>query len=68
MGLDGVEIVMSVDDSFAIELENSEAGKIVTPGQLIDLVMSKVALATSASCLTQRSFHSVRRFLIGTSP
>ena len=56
---------MCVEDSFAIEMGNSETEKIVTPGQLIELVMSKVALATSASCLTQRSFHFVRRFLIG---
>jgi acyl carrier protein len=42
MGLDGVEIVSEVEDAFGITIQDAEAAKTVTPGQLIDLVLTKV--------------------------
>jgi acyl carrier protein len=64
MGLDGVEIVMAVEDAFDITIENSEAEKCLTPRQLIELAMSKVATTTTEICLTHRSFNLLRRFLV----
>ena len=64
MGLDTVEIVMAVEEAFHIELNDSEAEKPHTPRQLIDLVLRKAAHANSDICLTQRSFHLLRRILI----
>jgi acyl carrier protein len=64
MGLDGVEIVMAVEDAFDITIENSEAEKCPTPGQLIELAMSKVATTTTQICLTHRSFNLLRGFLV----
>ena len=64
MGLDAVEIVMAVEEAFDIRIENGEAEKILTPRQLIDLVMSKVIAATTSICLTQRAFNLLRRFLL----
>jgi acyl carrier protein len=43
MGLDAVEIVMAVEDAFGIQIEDSEAEKILTPAQLVELVMGKVS-------------------------
>lgn len=60
MGLDGVEIVMKVEEAFGITIEDSEAEKTVTPGQLIDLVLSKVGRTIDEACLTQRAFHRLR--------
>lgn len=57
MGLDGVEIVMKVEDAFGIGIADSEAEKIVTPAQLIALVLSKVDRTPQPACLTQRAFH-----------
>ena len=65
MGLDGVEIVMAVEDAFDIRIEDSEAEKLLTPGQLIDLTMSKVRVVSPGVCLTHRSFNLLRRFLLG---
>jgi acyl carrier protein len=65
MGMDGVEIVMAVEEAFDIQIENSEAETLLTPGQLIDIVMSKVTTASTDVCLTHRSFNLVRRFFVG---
>jgi acyl carrier protein len=64
MGLDGVEIVMKVEEAFGISIDDGEAGKIATPGQLIDLVLSKVGRTVDEACLTQRAFHRVRAALM----
>jgi len=67
MGLDGVEIVMKVEESFDIVIDDSEADKIVTPGQLIELILAKVGRTTHAACSTQRAFHCIRASLIRRS-
>jgi acyl carrier protein len=64
MGLDAVEIVMAVEDAFDIQIENSEAEKLLTPGQLIDFVMGKVATTRTDVCLTHRSFNLLRSFFV----
>ena len=66
MGLDGVEIIMAVEEAFDIRIEDSEAEKILTPRNLIDLIMAKVQLSGSAVCLTHRSFNLVRGFFVRT--
>jgi hypothetical protein len=64
MGLDGVEIVMKVEEAFGITIDDAEAGKITTPGQLIELVLSKVGRTVDEACLTQRAFHRLRAALM----
>jgi acyl carrier protein len=64
MGLDGVEIVMAVEDAFDIAIDDDDAAKALTPGQLIELVMGKVGRTDRAACLTQRAFHRLRVALI----
>lgn len=64
MGLDGVEMVMAVEEAFDIRIEASEAEKLLTPRLLIDLVQSKVSGATASVCLTQRAFNVLRKSLL----
>jgi acyl carrier protein len=64
MGLDSVEIVMKVEDAFDLAIEDTEAEKITTPGQLIELVMGKVGRTSHSACLTQRAFHRLRASLM----
>lgn len=64
MGLDAVEIVMEVEQAFDLRLEDAEVAKLATPRDLIDLVMSKVAEADAAGCLTQRAFNLLRAALM----
>jgi acyl carrier protein len=64
MGLEGVEIVMALEERFDIAIEDAEAEKTVTPGLLIELIMSKVGRTNDATCLTQRAFHRLRAALM----
>lgn len=64
MGMDAVEIVMAVEDAFDIQIEDCEAERLVTPGQLIELVMSKVGTTKTGICLTHRSFNLLRGFFV----
>ncbi len=50
MGLDGVELVMAVEERFGIEITNAEAEKIITPGMLVDLIYSKVEATDRSIC------------------
>jgi hypothetical protein len=61
MGLDAVELVMAVDEKFDINITDEEASNALTVGHLKRLVLSKVALADTAGCLTQRAFHMIRK-------
>jgi acyl carrier protein len=64
MGLEGVEIVMRVEETFDIAVDDAEAETLQTPGQLIELVMRKVGRTGHAACLTQRAFHRLRAGLM----
>jgi len=55
---------MKVEETFDITIDDAEAEKLLTPGQLIELVMAKVGRTDHAACLTQRAFHRLRAALI----
>jgi hypothetical protein len=56
MGLDGVELVVSIEEAFNIELTDAEAQEIRTAQQLCDLVARKVNAIDPKLCHTQQAF------------
>jgi acyl carrier protein len=64
MGLDGVELVMAVEDAFSISINDADAAKLLTLRLLTDYVLSKVTTTTATVCLTQRAFNLLRRSLL----
>jgi len=64
MGLDTIELVMAIEERFGITLSDAEMGHVTTPGQLVDLVFSKVQRADSAGYLTRHAFYALRRALM----
>jgi hypothetical protein len=68
MGLEGIEILIEVEEAFDISIEDADAEKSSTPGKLIDLVMNKVVHADAAGCLTQRAFNRLRAALLRHLP
>lgn len=42
MGLDGVELVMKVEDTFGITIDDADALKKITSGQLYQYACNKV--------------------------
>ena len=63
MGLDGVELLIAVEESFAIRIENEEAEQAQTVGALHELVMSKLQPARSQDCLSSHAFYRLRAAL-----
>lgn len=63
MGLDIVEFVMDVEESFGISIPDDTAATLSTPRKLIDYVYGRVHKSDEARCLTQRAFYAVRHEL-----
>ncbi|WP_449420648.1 hypothetical protein [Phormidium nigroviride] len=63
MGLDAVEIVMTWENSFGIEISDDEAIAIATIKQAIDLISSKVNASGGIAgvCLGARAFYRIRQ-------
>jgi acyl carrier protein len=66
MGLDAVELVMSIEEEFNITIADEEAEKITTPGQMADYLMTRVRTDKNAPCPTQVGFHRLRSVLMDT--
>lgn len=61
MGLDGVELVLAIEETFGISISDGDAPALVTPAMLIKHVQAAVASKPkSKPCLSQRAFHWVR--------
>jgi len=41
MGLDSVELVITFEEAFGIELKDGEVAETITPRMVIDLIFSK---------------------------
>jgi len=61
MGLDSVELLMSVEDKFGIIISDEEAGKIHTVQDFADCVYSKILVNPTDKCLTQIVFYRIRK-------
>lgn len=56
-----VEFVMAVEDSFAVDIPDSDAEKIITPRILVDYLLSRLPTTDSGYCLSQRTFYKLRQ-------
>jgi acyl carrier protein len=64
MGLDGVELVMTTEERFGIEITDEEAEAVRTVGDLIELVSGKLSVGTESTCFTRKAFYLLRRTLM----
>lgn len=65
MGLDTVEYAMAIEEAFGIRLLDAEAERVVTFGDLHQLVLRKLGPVGRAWCLTSTVFYRLRRALVG---
>ncbi|WP_420553633.1 phosphopantetheine-binding protein [Tenacibaculum aiptasiae] len=63
MGLDSVELVMTIEDKFGISIPNVECEQIVTVQQMADSVFKKIKFKPNKKCLSQIVFYKIRRAL-----
>ncbi len=66
MGLDAIELVMEVEETFDITIPDDEAGQIRTAGDLFHYILLKLPCdgSGSAGCPSSRAFHRLRRALM----
>jgi hypothetical protein len=68
MGLDLVELVIEVEETFALKIADEDAQRIATVADLIRYVRGRVRGRTGAVCRTSRTFYQFRRALIQSVP
>lgn len=66
MGLDGVELVMALEEGFGVDLDDDKVFEAVTPRKIGDLIFSKLRTTDQAVCQTQRAFYILRRGFVRT--
>ncbi len=64
MGLEGVELVIAMEEAFDITISDQEAENISTPEEAIALITNKVQICNDDSCLNQLAFHCIRKVLV----
>ena len=60
MGLDAVELVMDVEDHFGITIQNAEAERVRTVGDLVTLIQGRISATHDAYCPTLPAFLKLR--------
>ncbi len=63
MGLDGVELVMEIEDEFGITIPDSDASEMRTVGDLVGLCLNRVQSTKTMYCPTSPCFLSLRRLV-----
>lgn len=61
MGLDSVELIMSIEDKFGIAIPDAECEQIATVQQMADSVFEKIKLNPNEKCLSQIVFYRIRK-------
>jgi len=64
MGLDFVELIISIEDAFDIAIEDEEASKVVTVNVCYKLILNKIGSRDEKKCLTVHTFNRLRKVLI----
>ncbi len=64
MGLDTVELVMEIEDEFAISLPDADAELIQTAGQLHAYVCHRLRPQPAPRCASARAFYFLRRVVL----
>src|SRR5258708_7600361 len=63
MGMDGLELIMEVEEHFGITIKDSEVERIRTVGDLVALIRSRIVAATIVTCPTLPAFLAIRRLV-----
>jgi len=65
MGLDIVELVIRIEETFSIQIPDRIASELTTPGKVTDFILTKLDESQAPlPCLSQRSFYMLRRGFI----
>lgn len=68
MGLDAVEFIIAVEESFEVDIPNEVAARLITPRDVIDYLVSELPSVAEGPCLSQRTFYRLRAALTASAP
>jgi hypothetical protein len=66
MGLEGIELMMALEEGFGVTIADEEAGMCVSPAEVIELIFGKLRASDERTCVSQRAFYLLRRGLTRT--
>jgi Phosphopantetheine attachment site len=61
VGLDGVEFVMALEETFHIAISDDDAQRMQTPRDVVDYIVGRLGPSERHACLEQRAFYRLRR-------
>ena len=64
MGLDGVELIMAMEEEFKIAISDAEASRSDTMEKVVDLVHDRLRHSAEEPCPSQHGFYVVREHLL----
>lgn len=64
MGLDGVELVVEIEETFGLRIKDEDAEKILTVGDMHDTVWRYLSNRQGSVCHTQHVYYTLRRLLV----
>lgn len=63
MGLEGVELIIDIEDRFDTSIPGSDAGNILTVGQLHEFLMMRIRCQATKACPSAAMFYPLRKIL-----
>jgi acyl carrier protein len=66
MGLEGVELLMALEERFGVAISDAEAEGAVTPTAVVELIFGKLRSTDERVCVSQRAFYLLRKGLART--
>src|SRR6266536_5366321 len=60
MGLETVELVIRFEEAFGITISDEVAGRMTTPRDVTDYIVTQVATTERSACLSQQAFYFLR--------
>lgn len=64
MGLDGIELIIEVENTFGIEIKDKEAETIATVGDFYEVVWNKIKDKESNKCASALIFYRFRKLIV----
>jgi hypothetical protein len=61
VGLDLIEFTIAVEDALRLSIPDADAERLRTPGELVEYLLVRLALADHPACLDQGAFYALRR-------
>jgi hypothetical protein len=63
MGLDGVELVMEIEETFGVVIPHDQAGAMVSVGDIYEFLSHNCSIESREGCVTSAAFYRLRAAL-----